>query len=102
MPTISDKAARALQAATIQRGKNKGLLLKNAPREPIARAAWYGAQIVCNPYKVSISALLFMSEEERAIYREIETIMEKWKAETHGAIVLFDQDRAALERMGAW
>jgi hypothetical protein len=100
--TISDKAALALQGATIKQGKNKGLLLKNAPKDPLAKAAWYGAQMVCNPFKVSISALMFMSEEERAIYREIEALMEKWKAQTHGAIVLFDQDRAALERLGAW
>ena len=36
---ISDKAAQALYSATVTRGKNKGLLLKNAPRDRLARAA---------------------------------------------------------------
>ena len=99
---ISDKAAQALYGATVTKGKNKGLLLKTAPRDRLARAAWYGAQSVCNPYKVSISAIMFFNNEERAIYREIESFMEQWKAATKGAAVLIDQDRRNLESMGAW
>lgn len=99
---ISDKTASALHGATIKRGKLKGMLLKSAPKDKLARAAWYGAQIVCNPYKVSISAIMFFSDEERAIYREVEALMEEWKKQTKGAAVLLDQDRRDLERMGAW
>lgn len=99
---ISDAASQALYGAAIKRGPKKGLLLRNPPKDKLARAAWYGAQIVCNPYKVSISAIMFFSEEERAIYREIEAIMDWLKKESKGAIVALDQDRAALEKIGAW
>jgi hypothetical protein len=99
---ISDKASQALYGACVTRGKAKGLLKRNPPKDRLARAAWYGAQIVCNPYKVSISAIMFFDDEERAIYREIEALMENWKANTSGSIVHMDQDRSALEKMGAW
>ena len=99
---ISEKASKALYGAAIKKGARKGLLLKSAPKDKLARAAWYGAQIVCNPYKVSISAIMFFSDEERAIYREVEALMEEWKKQTKGAAVLLDQDRRDLERMGAW
>lgn len=99
---ISDNAAQALYGATVTKGKNKGLLLKTAPRDRLARAAWYGAQSVCNPYKLSIYWLMTCADDERAIYREIETFMEQWKAATKGAAVLIDQDRRTLEGLGAW
>ena len=99
---ISNEAAQALYGATVTKGKNKGLLLKTAPRDRLARAAWYGAQSVCNPYKLSIYWLMSCDDEERAIYREIEAFMEQWKAATKGAAVLIDQDRRTLEELGAW
>ena len=101
MPTISEKASKALYGAAIHRGKNKGMLLKNPPRDRLARAAWYGAQMVCNPYKVSISAIMWFDDEEREIYREIEAIMESFKQATK-TIPPLDQDRVTLERLGAW
>lgn len=101
MPTISDAASRALYGASVTRGKAKGLLLKNPPKDKLARAAWYGAQAVCNPYKLSIYGLMFMSEEEKAIYDEIEKVM-TWCKEQNPRTVLLDQDRLALERLGVW
>lgn len=98
---ISEQAGRALYGAACHRGANKGRLLKNPPRDPIARAAWYGAQSVCNPFKLSIPALLFMSENERAIYREIESLFDAMKA-AGWRPQLLDSDRAALEKIGAW
>ena len=67
----------------------------------MARAAWYGAQIVCNPYKVSIPALMFMPDDERAIYREIEAIFD-WLKSQGARPELMDQDRRTLEALGAW
>jgi hypothetical protein len=98
---ISDKASQAIYGACVTRGKAKGLLKRNPPKDRLARAAWYGAQSVCNPYKLSISALLFMPDDEREIYRETEKVFDWLKAQ--GArVVLLDQDRLALEKMGAW
>jgi hypothetical protein len=98
---ISDNASRALYGACVTRGKAKGLLLKSAPKDPLAKAAWYGAQMVCNPYKVSISALLFMSDEQRTIFNEIEKLFD-WLKANRTNCELLDQDRLALEKMGAW
>jgi hypothetical protein len=98
---VSDITGRAIHGACVKRGKAKGLLKRNPPKDRLARAAWYGAQSVCNPYKLSISALLFMPDDEREIYRETEKIFDWLKAQ--GArVVLLDQDRLALEKMGAW
>lgn len=94
---ISDKAAHALKAAVTSRGPKKGLLLAKAPPSgSLAYAAWQAAQMCCNPYKVSISGLIFMSEEQRAIYDEILAIFEGL------GIKSLDRDRNALERIGAW
>lgn len=98
---ISDNASRALYGAACHKGPNKGRLLKNAPRDRLARAAWFGAQSVCNPFKLSIPALLFMGDEEKAIYQEVESLFESMKA-AGWRPELLDSDRATLERLGAW
>lgn len=98
---ISDNATKALFGACVTRGKSKGLLLRNAPKDPLAKAAWYGAQSVCNPYKLSIFWLMVCTDEEREIYREIEKLFDWLKANKTGCELL-DQDRLALEKLGAW
>ncbi len=98
---LSDEGARALHGACYKNGPHKGRLLKTAPRGPMARAAWYGAQMVCNPYKVSIASLIFMRDEERAIYREIEKLFDDMKAAGWRPEGL-DRGRYALEILGAW
>ena len=98
---ISDTAGKALYGACYKNGPHKGLLLKNAPKDRLARAAWYGAQSVCNPYKLSIYAIMSFDDEERAIYREIEAIMDAFKAQYGGAPAM-DRDRVTLETLGAW
>lgn len=102
MPTISDKAAKALYDAVAQTGKHKGYLKAKAPpSHTLAYAAWQGAQLVCNPFKVSIPGMMFMTEEQREIMREIEQIFEELKGLGLGAQYL-DRDRLALTQIGAW
>lgn len=97
MATISDKAAIALKAAVCTRGKAKGLLLARAPRSTSnAYAAWQAAQMVCNPFKVSIFGLVMLTEEQRAIYNEIEAAL------TALNVRGLDRDRNGLERLGVW
>lgn len=94
---ISDKAALALKTAVATKGAHKGLLLAKAPKSnTLGYAAWQAAQLCCNPYKVSISGLLFMSDEQREVYNEILTIFE-----TLG-INSLDRDRNGLEKIGVW
>jgi hypothetical protein len=94
---ISDKAALALKEAVASKGKHKGLLLSKAPpSRSLAYAAWQAAQMCCNPYKVSIVGMIFMSDEQREIYNEILAIFEGL------GIKSLDRDRNSLERLGAW
>lgn len=94
---ISDKAALALKEAVASKGKHKGLLLSKAPpSRSLAYAAWQAAQMCCNPYKVSIAGMIFMSDEQREIYNEVLAIFEGL------GIKSLDRDRNSLERLGAW
>ena len=94
---ISDKAALALKAAVTSRGPKKGLLLAKAPKSnTLAYAAWQAAQMCCNPYKVSIMGLMFMTSEQREVYDEILAIFEGL------GIKSLDRDRNGLERLGVW
>jgi hypothetical protein len=100
MPTISDKAALALRDAVAQSGKHKGMLKAKAPPSTtLGYAAWQGAMLVCNPFKVSIPGMMFMTEEQRDIMREIEQLFEELKVL---GVQRLDRDRSALERIGAW
>lgn len=94
---ISDKAALALKEAVTTRGRHKGLLLAKAPKSStLAYAAWQAAQLCCNPYKVSVAGLLFLTDEQREVYDEILAIFEGL------GIKSLDRDRNSLERLGVW
>ena len=90
---LSDTAAAALAAAMSTRGPNKGRLLAKAPpSHTLACAAWQGAMLAVNPYKASIAALLFMTEEQRGILDEV---TQHFDAMTKQDRIAFDKDRAA-------
>lgn len=94
---ISDKAALALRDAVATRGAHKGKLKAKAPpARSNGYAAWQAAQMVCNPFKVSIFGQIMMSDEQRAIFEEVLNIFETLN------IRGMDRDRNALERLGAW
>lgn len=97
---LSDTAATALATAMSTRGPNKGRLLAKAPpSHTLACAAWQGAMLAVNPYKASIAALLFMTEEQRRIRDEV---TRHFNAMAKRDRVTFDKDRANLERLGVW
>lgn len=100
MSKLSPGAQDALTAALCTRGKNKGRLLKAAPpSSTLAYAAWQGAMLSVNPYKASIFGLIMMSEDQRAIHREVQAYFDALpKAER----ITFDADRLTLERCGVW
>ena len=84
MTDLSPAARAAFDAALTTRGPRKGMLLARAPAShTLAYAAWNGAMMSANPYKVSIAGMMFMSAEQRAR-------------------MTLDRDRANLERLGAW
>ena len=97
---LSDTARTALAACYATRGRHKGQLLAKCPRsDTLAAAAWQGAMIVCNPYKASIAACLFMNEEQRAIREEV---YQHFNALPHDHMILAQRDREALETLGVW
>ena len=95
---LTNEARIAMSECVVTRGAKKGLLKATAPpSRTMAYAAWQGLMMVFNPYKVSISGMMFMSEEQRVIMRNCEA----W-AEEHKHLRFADRDRAALETMGVW
>lgn len=97
--TLSDNAKAALQDCFATRGKHKGKLLARCPRsDTLAAAAWQAAVLHCNPYKAGIATMLFFTDEQRAIHREVLAWFESQPRES----VLLDRDRATLERLGVW
>ncbi len=98
--SLSDTATGALAGAYASRGRHRGQLLARCPKShTLAAAAWQGAMLVCNPYQVSIGAVLFMTAEQRAILEEVRAHFETLPREYQ---VLAQRDREALERLGVW
>lgn len=98
MQDLSVKASEALKACFVTIGKNKGTLKKNAPpSDTLAYAAWQGAMMSVNPFKVSIFGSIMMTEEQREIMQLVTQAFDM----TKGAKAL-DRDRCALERLGVW
>jgi hypothetical protein len=98
--SLSATAQAALASAICTRGPNKGRLLKAAPRHAtLAYAAWQGAMLSVNPYKASIFGLVMMTDEQRAIAKQVQ---EHFDAMPKADRIAFDKDRAALEACGVW
>jgi hypothetical protein len=97
---LSDTARIALAACYATRGKHRGQLLAKCPRsDTLAAAAWQGAMLVCNPYRASIGAMLFMSTEQRAVRDEI---VAHFEAMPKDYLVMAERNREALESIGVW
>lgn len=97
---MSPAARDALAGALATRGKGKGRLLRKAP--PIgtaANAAWHGAMLSVNPYKVSIGAMILNTQENTAIGLEVQEAFDRLP---HSTRIAYDADRASLERLGVW
>ncbi len=98
--TLSLKAKEALTLCYATRGKHRGQLLAKCPRsDTLAAAAWQGAMLVCNPFKASIGAMLFMNAEQRAINAEI---MEHFERLPREHMIMAQRDRETLENLGVW
>lgn len=97
---LSAQAKSALAQCYATRGKHKGQLLARCPdSRTLAAAAWQGAMLVCNPYRASIAAALFMSAEQRAVRDEI---IAHFDALPKAYLVMAERNREALEALGVW
>ena len=100
MSKLSDKARDALRGAIVKRGKHRGQLLSRCPPSyTLAAAAWQAAIVTCNPYKISIRTLLFMTTEQKEVFEEVRASFE---AMPFDYFVGYDRDREALEYLGVW
>ena len=87
----------SIAAACISRGKRKGALKASCPPTGSnAAAAWQALMIKANPYKVSLGQILFMGDDQRAIYDAITAAIAD--VDVRGMY----KDRVALEELGAW
>lgn len=102
---LSQIAREALRACYATRGKHRGQLLARCPAsfgpkaQPMAAAAWQGAMLVCNPYKAGIATMLFMTEAQREVMREVTAHFEAMPRAYRN---MADRDREALEALGVW
>ena len=95
---LSDAARAAIAEACATKGPRKGLFKASAPRSnTLAYAAWQGAMLSINPFKASIAGIIFMTDEQREIMREVEAYFD-----ARPALRVMDRDRASLEALGAW
>lgn len=95
---LSPIARQSFLECIATKGKNRGRLKKSPPKsDSLAYAAYQGVILHWNPFKASIMARIYFSEEQSKIERELS----QW-AEKHMEFRSLDRDRYGLERMGAW
>ena len=81
----------AINGALVSRGKNKGMLKSKCPPASTHEAsAWQALQP--NPFKISVSTIMMFSPIQKAIFEEL----------TNTGVQAVDQDKKALEAVGAW
>lgn len=98
--TLSTAGKEALMLAYASKGKNRGQLLARCPKShTLAAAAWQGAMLVCNPYQVSIGAVLFMTPLQRELFEEVKAHFESLPREYQ---IMAQRDRESLEKLGVW
>lgn len=95
---MEQETVNAIRQCFATRGKNRGKLLSRCPPMGTPQAAaWQALALAWNPYKASVTGLIFMPEANRFIYREALA----W-AESNAQLRGLDRDRAILESLGAW
>lgn len=98
--SLSDKAKAALEACFCTRGKNKGMLLRQCPpSNTLAAAAWQGAMLSVNPYKVSVMQTILFTAEQREVAGEVTNYMDNLSPKLRTAV---QRDRRTLEAAGVW
>lgn len=99
-PDISEASQAAFVAAIATRGRAAGRMKRTPPKSgTLEHAAWLGVMTRANPYKLSVCALMFLTNEQRAVFQEIEAAMESVPRDV---VARMDADRFTLERLGAW
>lgn len=94
---MKDNLKQGLKEALVSRGKNKGLLkVKCPPVGSLGSAVWSAIQGFSNPYKVGVCHLLFMSDEGKEVYKQINEIGKKVD------LSKLDRDANILKELKIW
>lgn len=98
MNTERIETAKAKAFST--RGPNKGHLKATCPPMGTDEAVfWQAAMMRCNPYKVGMGHMMFMTPEQREFYAQCKT----WVEAQHITWAIgADKDRAQLTRLGVY
>lgn len=96
---MDNRTREAIGAALCQRGPRRGQLKVSPPKYGTdGYIAWNAIQTVVNPFKVSMGALLFLTEEQQALAEECKA----WIRSVPSLQRVLDRDRKALESLGVW
>ena len=90
---LTETAAAAVRACIMETGGHVKLKARAPRANTLAYAAYQGMIINWNPYKASVVGIMFMTDEQREVYREVEA----W-AEANPQLRGLDSDRLALEK----
>lgn len=91
---LTEQDKEHIKSAFGVRGQYAGYLTKNKPnnnKKPMAAAAWLAMQP--NGYKISIGAIMFLSDEQKALYDKLDKF--KYPA-------WLDRDKEILSNLGVW
>ena len=101
---VSPASIEALQDAMCKRGPRKGLLLASAPKsDTLAFAAWQAAVLEVNPFKASVGAVLFMTDEQMLVYRDVQTMWAALSPQKQAVLRYgLDKDARALHDLGVF
>lgn len=92
--TIEEAIKAAIEGALVSRGPSKGSLkAKCPPVDTPEAAAWQAIMGHANPYKVGFGHLMFMGENNRAIYEAIDNAIKEKNLDVRA----LDRDRKVLD-----
>ena len=98
--TLSSEARQAIESALATKGPYRGRIARKAPRATtLAYAARQALLMRINPFKVSVGGIIFLDENQKRIYAEVD----QWTlAQPLQELIALDKDRSELETMGVW
>lgn len=96
-----DDLIKPFQDCFATKGKNKGFLKANKPKG-IAEGIYLAIMLQVNPFKASINALFWLSDDQRKAFDDFKAIFDHMPKDGLPAFNVFDKDRTQLAMMGAW
>ena len=97
LPIGAIEAQAAFDQCFGVRGKFKGWLRSKPPADPSAEAVWLALMWESNYHKMSIGAVMMLSDEPKKLFNRLQAILKDVPY-----LAWLDKDRVGLETMGVW